>query len=163
MIIRAAAEEHAHSSNTNGARYFDPISQSHLAPSGRRRDGESPRPPGGPGVASSTNHYSQSAPASYPANQSAPGSLRNVQGSQGHVYTTHVFAPVVTGAPTKKSKFPNTAANTGVPGESYQFFSQFRIWCSSISFLSGYPRNAVIDPVIIGAYLLKECGVRACF
>jgi hypothetical protein len=44
--------------------------------------------------------------------------LRNVQGSQGHVYTTHVFAPVVTGAPTKKSKFPNTAVNAGagVPG-----------------------------------------------
>ncbi len=44
------------------------------------------------------------------------------------MYTTHVFAPVVTGAPTKKSKFPNTAANagTGVPGEfhlSYQFFN----------------------------------------
>lgn len=127
MIIRAAAEEHAHPSNANGARYYDHISQSQLTPSGRRRDGDSPRPPGGPSIASSTNNYTPSTPASYPANQSAPGSLRNVQGSQGHVYTTHVFAPVVTGAPTKKSKFPNTAANTGnVPGEihlPYHFFN----------------------------------------
>ncbi|KAF9480750.1 hypothetical protein BDN70DRAFT_594437 [Pholiota conissans] len=28
------------------------------------------------------------------------------------VYQTHVFAPVVTGAPTKKTKFPNTSAST---------------------------------------------------
>lgn len=119
MLLRATTggEEHGAEPNINGARYYDHPPQQQIAPSGRRRDGESPRPPGGSGVVPATNHYPSTA-ATYPANQSAPGSMRNVHGSQGQVYTTHVFAPVVTGAPTKKSKFPNTALNAGagVPG-----------------------------------------------
>ncbi|CAA7268752.1 unnamed protein product [Cyclocybe aegerita] len=84
------------------------------------------------------NHIVQPYPQhAYPANQSAPpGHLASAPGvaiapappappgvlppgtaaaqaaaarTGSHVYTTHVFAPVVTGAPTKKSKFPNTA------------------------------------------------------
>ncbi|KAF8903661.1 hypothetical protein CPB84DRAFT_719918 [Gymnopilus junonius] len=104
---------------------------------------------------SSSNPYpppqSQSQPApGYPTSQAAPSrTLSNlVQGAggpgaapggggiqgqaqapgQNHVYTTHVFAPVVTGAPTKKSKYPNTAVGTGatagVPG---RFLSKFSI------------------------------------
>ena len=36
-------------------------------------------------------------------------SARNLQ-QQGSGYQVHVFTPIVTGAPTKKPKFPNTAA-----------------------------------------------------
>lgn len=84
-----------------------------------------------------------SSSSGYPANQNPVGQVRsNIggsgggggQGSQSHVYTTHVFAPPMTGAPTKKSKFPNSAVpplplttTTGsspVPGEF--FFFDFR-------------------------------------
>ncbi|PPQ90587.1 hypothetical protein CVT25_006107 [Psilocybe cyanescens] len=65
----------------------------------------------------SANPYPPQHPSStsYPANQSAPVSLRSSgtlqaspqnQSQASHV--NHVFAPVVTGAPTKKTKFPNT-------------------------------------------------------
>jgi hypothetical protein len=63
-----------------------------------------------PPVPTSNNPY----PPAYPASQSAPGSMRSIAGgSSGSqvLLATHVFAPVVTGAPTKKTKFPNT------PGE----------------------------------------------
>jgi hypothetical protein len=120
MLIRSTTggEEQGVPLNANGTRYYDP-SQSQAVPSGRRKDVESPRPPGASSVPA-TNHY-QTAPIGYPTNSPSSGTLRGVQGSQGHVYTTHVFAPVVTGAPTKKSKFPNTALNSGpgIPGEPH--------------------------------------------
>ena len=124
MLLRATAggEEQGAPLSANGTRYYD-ASQPQGVSGGRRKDTDSPRPAGATGVAS-TNHY-QPAPAGYPTN---PPPLRGVQGSQGHVYTTHVFAPVVTGAPTKKSKFPNTALNSGpgIPGELH--------FCELVSF-----------------------------
>ncbi|KAF9523220.1 hypothetical protein CPB83DRAFT_898959 [Crepidotus variabilis] len=121
MLLQATGgEEQGGIPNANGAaRYYDHIQATQVPVTGRRPDRESPRPHSGvTAVAATTNHYPQPPPGiSYPASQSAPGSLRNVPGVQGHVYTTHVFAPVVTGAPTKKTKYPNTA-NVGVPGPS---------------------------------------------
>ncbi|KIM42560.1 hypothetical protein M413DRAFT_119911 [Hebeloma cylindrosporum] len=75
----------------------------------RERGDESPRPNTSPPVPPTNNPY----PPSYPASQSAPasGSMRSVAGGGSGsqvLLTTHVFAPVVTGAPTKKTKFPNT-------------------------------------------------------
>jgi hypothetical protein len=126
MLLRATTGgEEQGALNANGARYYD-ASQTQGVPGGRRKDGESPRPQSAAGA--STNHYQP--PTGYPANPPASGTLRGVQGSQGHVYTTHVFAPVVTGAPTKKSKFPNTALNSGpgIPGE-LPFMSSFFFFC----------------------------------
>lgn len=111
MLLRTAGgEEPGAPLNTNGTRYFD-ATQSQGLPGIRKKDGDSPRPPS---AIASTNNY-QPVQTNFPTNPT----LRGVQSSQGHVYTTHVFAPVVTGAPTKKSKFPNTALNPGpgVPGE----------------------------------------------
>jgi hypothetical protein len=72
---------------------------------------------------------------SYPANKSAPvmNSLRpSAQGGQNQVIQTHIFAPVVTGAPTKKTKFPNTiqtgpGSGPGLPGMSLYFFSSLNL------------------------------------
>ena len=134
MIIKASTADEVAAANNGGAAGYPPQyqhlqSQQHLGvqPSGsssissphrrarvlerdRERGDASPRPNTSPPVPTSNNPY----PPSYPASQSAPGSLRSVAGgSSGSqvLLTTHVFAPVVTGAPTKKTKFPNT------PGE----------------------------------------------
>lgn len=136
MLIRTTTggeEQGAPLNNTNGTRYYDhPLN----VPSGRRKDGESPRPTAA--AAPSTNHY-QSAPNNYPTNPPSSGTLRGVQGSQGHVYTTHVFAPVVTGAPTKKSKFPNTALNSG-PSVTGEYPSSHSFLLFSAVFVIGTTR-----------------------
>ncbi|KAF8972018.1 hypothetical protein BDZ97DRAFT_1008045 [Flammula alnicola] len=139
MILKATTgDEAAGGPAPNGRPYLDsphhqhhlgvPLSQLSTASHRRRseREADSPRPPTAhpsPPLGTSNNPYPPQQPhpvtaaSSYPASQSAPGSMRTVQGSQSHVYTTHVFAPVVTGAPTKKTKFPNTPLPTGgVPG-----------------------------------------------
>lgn len=160
MLLRATTggEEQGAPLNVNGARYYD-TPQSQGVASGRRKDTESPRPPGATGVAS-PSHY-QPAPTGYPTNPPS-GALRGVQGSQGHVYTTHVFAPVVTGAPTKKSKFPNTALNSGpgIPGELH--FSGF---VSFFSVVVLFPcRNGYCCVKNAPAMLIDEqSGVRLCF
>jgi hypothetical protein len=134
MIIKASTADEVAAANNGGAAGYPPQyqhlqSQQHLGvqPAGsssissphrrarvlerdRERGDASPRPNTSPPVPTSNNPY----PPSYPASQSAPGSMRSVAGgSSGSqvLLTTHVFAPVVTGAPTKKTKFPNT------PGE----------------------------------------------
>jgi hypothetical protein len=72
-----------------------------------------------PHITTTTNPYPPQLPSNVscpsPADQSAPvmSSLRPpppAQSSQGQVIQTHIFAPVVTGAPTKKTKFPNTGS-----------------------------------------------------
>ena len=80
-------------------------------------------------ITTATNPYPPQHPSnvSYPANQSAPvmSSLRPpAQNSQNQVIQTHIFAPVVTGALTKKTKFPNmiqagSGSRAGLPGMSF--------------------------------------------
>jgi hypothetical protein len=56
------------------------------------------------------------------------------QSSQNQVIQTHIFAPVVTGAPTKKTKFPNTmqagsGSGVGLPGILFSFtLSYYSAW-----------------------------------
>ena len=130
MIIKASTADEVAAANSGAAGYPPqyqhlqsqqhpgvqaagslPVSSPHRRARGLERDRErgdgSPRPNTSPPVPTSNNPY----PPSYPASQSAPGSMRNVAGSSSGsqvLLTTHVFAPVVTGAPTKKTKFPNT-------------------------------------------------------
>jgi len=129
MIIKASTADEVAAANNGGAGYppqyqhlqhlgvqpsgSSSISSPHRRARGLERDRErgdgSPRLNTSPPVPTSNNPY----PPSYPASQSAPasGSMRSVAGgSSGSqvLLTTHVFAPVVTGAPTKKTKFPNT-------------------------------------------------------
>ena len=143
MLLRATTgDEHAAAGTPNGtgAPYID-STHHHLNINQRRRsdrDDDSPRPHsannsnGHPGhITTATNPYPPQHPSnvSYPANQSAPvmSSLRApAQNSQNQVIQTHIFAPVVTGAPTKKTKFPNTlqagpGSGVGLPGISFSF------------------------------------------
>ncbi|KAF8148898.1 hypothetical protein B0H34DRAFT_202142 [Crassisporium funariophilum] len=137
--------------NGSGTPYVDSPHHHHLGRSStmphRRsrgdRDGESPRPHSNgphPGITTATNPYPPQHPsnAAYPANQSAPAqpamsSLRGPggagqqaggEGRTGQVIQTHIFAPVVTGAPIKKPKFPNTigvgSASLGGSGPSLE-------------------------------------------
>ena len=137
MLLRATTgDEHAGGGapNGSGTPYID--STHHLSINQRRRsdrEGDSPRPHSannGNGqnpahITTTTNQYPQHpSNVSYPANQSAPvmNSLRPpAQSGQNTVIQTHIFAPVVTGAPTKKTKFPNTiqagpGGGGGLPG-----------------------------------------------
>jgi len=155
MIIKASTADEVAAANNGGAAGYPPQyqhlqSQQHLGvqPAGsssissphrrarglerdRERGDDSPRPNVSPPVPTSNNPY----PPPYPASQSAPGSMRSVAGgSSGSqvLLTTHVFAPVVTGAPTKKTKFPNT------PGELLSFLLLFLFWSGvCFCFLSG--------------------------
>ena len=80
-------------------------------------------------ITTATNPYPPQHPSnvSYPANQSAPvmSTLRPpAQNSQNQVIQTHIFAPVVTGALTKNTKFLNTTqagpgSGAGLPGMSF--------------------------------------------
>ncbi|KAF8815492.1 hypothetical protein BYT27DRAFT_7249155 [Phlegmacium glaucopus] len=139
MLLRATTgDEHGGggTSNGTGAPYIDSPHHHHLGINQRRRnerDGDSPRPQTAnnnnlhPGhITPATNPYPPQHPSNitYPANQSAPvmSSLSApAQSSQNQVIQTHIFAPVVTGAPTKKTKFPNTiqagpGSGVGLPG-----------------------------------------------
>ena len=147
MLLRATTgDEHAGGTN-GGAPYID--SQHYLTIQRRRSDREDDPPRlhspnntnGHPGhITTATNPYppQHTSNVSYPANQSAPvmNSLRApAQTSQNQVIQTHIFAPVVTGAPTKKTKFPNTmqaGSGAGLPG-IYHFHSippLFLLYCS---------------------------------
>lgn len=141
MLLRATTgDEHGGAPNGTGPPYIDSPHHHQLNINQRRRterEGESPRPHsanndnGHPGhISTATNPYPQHpSNVSYPANQSAPvmNSLRQpTQSSQNQVIQTHIFAPVVTGAPTKKTKFPNTIQagsgnGVGLPGISSRF------------------------------------------
>jgi hypothetical protein len=143
MLLRAiTGDEHARGTlNRTGPPYLDSTHHHHLNIDQRRqsdREDDSPRPHsannsnGHPGhITTATNPYSPQHPSnvSYPANQLAPvmNSLRApAQSSQNQVIQTHIFAPVVTGAPTKKTKFPNTiqaGSGSGVGLLSGIFFS----------------------------------------
>ena len=143
MLLRATTgDEHAGGApNGSGTPSID-SAHHHLNINQRRRserEGDSPRPHSannGNGqnpahMTTATNPYPPQHPSnvSYPANQSAPvmNSLRPpAQSGQNQVIQTHIFAPVVTGAPTKKTKFPNTiqagpGGGAGLPGMSFYF------------------------------------------
>ena len=144
MLLRATTgDEHAGGTlNGTGPPYLDSTHHHHLNIDQRRRsdrEDDSPRPRsannsnGHPGhITTATNPYPPQHPSnvSYPANQSAPvmNSLRApAQSSQTQVIQTHIFAPVVTGAPTKKTKFPNTiqagsGSGVGLPGIFSSFY-----------------------------------------
>jgi hypothetical protein len=148
MLLRATAgDEHAGGGapNGSGAPYID-STHHHLNINQRRRsdrEGDSPRPHSannGNGqnpahITTTMNPYPPQLPSnvSYPANQLAPvmNSLRPPpQSGQNRVIQTHIFAPVVTGAPTKKTKFPNTiqagpGSGAGLPGMSFYCCSFF--------------------------------------
>jgi len=114
------ADEHAGGGGTPGAPYIDSPHHHHNINHRRRteREGDSPRPHSANNnnihpshVTMATNSYPPQHPpnATYPATQSAPAmsSLRApAQSSQNQVIQTHIFAPIVTGALTKKTKFP---------------------------------------------------------
>lgn len=144
MLLRATTgDEHGGGGTPNGtgAPYIDSPHHHHLTINQRRRserEDDSPRPHSAnnsivhPGhITTTTNPYPPQHPSNvtYPANQSAPAmsSLRApAQSSQNQVIQTHIFAPVVTGAPTKKTKFPNTiqagpGSGVGLPGMSFYF------------------------------------------
>ena len=155
MIIKASTADEVAAANNGGAGYppqyqhlqsqqhlglqppgSSSISSPHRRARGLERDRErgdgSPRLNTSPPVPTSNNPY----PPSYPASQSAPasGSMRSVAGGGSGsqvLLTTHVFAPVVTGAPTKKTKFPNT------PGVG-KFFICFVSFWFVISFGRGH-------------------------
>jgi hypothetical protein len=156
MLLRATTgDEHAGGGapNGSGTPYID-STHHHLNINQRRRsdrEGDSPRPHSannGNGqnpahMSTTTSPYPPQHPSnvSYPANQSAPvmNSLRPpAQGGQNPVIQTHIFAPVVTGAPTKKTKFPNTiqtgpGSGPGLPGMSFYFFPSLNlIQCANL-------------------------------
>ena len=147
MLLRATTgDEHAVGvPNGSGTPYID-SAHHHLNINQRRRsdrEGDSPRPHSsnnGNGqnpahITTTTNTYPPQHPSnvSYPANQSAPvmNSLRPpAQSGPNPVIQTHIFAPVVTGAPTKKTKFPNTiqagpGSGAGLPGLSFSICPPF--------------------------------------
>jgi hypothetical protein len=161
MLLRATTgDEHAGGGAPNGSGTPCIDSTHHLNINQRRRsdrEGDSPRPHSAnngngqnPGhITTTTNPYPPQHPSnvSYPANQSAPvmNSLRPpAQTGQNPVIQTHIFAPVVTGAPTKKTKFPNTiqagpGSGTGLPGMSFCFCSPFSILLFGLAMI--YPIN----------------------
>ena len=138
MLLRTTGDEYGGGGTPNGAGapYLD-LNMNHRRRSEREGDSSRPIPAsninGHPAhLTTATNPYPQhsSSSVSYPANQSAPAmsSLRApAQSSQNPVIQTHIFAPVVTGAPTKKTKFPNTiqagpGSGVGLPGMSLVCF-----------------------------------------
>ena len=113
MIIKASTGDEGAGGHLGSA--LPPPSAAHPALNGsgrfldaRRREREGASPSANGVYASAYGGVQQQQ-----QQQQQPGAMRGpgLAGSGGAppvVYTTHVFAPVVTGAPTKKTKFPNS-------------------------------------------------------
>jgi hypothetical protein len=182
MLLRATTgDEHAGGApNGSGTPCID-STHHHLNINQRRRsdrEGDSPRPHSAnngngqnPGhITTTTNPYPPQHPSnvSYPANQSAPvmNSLRPpAQNVQNQVIQTHIFAPVVTGAPTKKTKFPNTIQagpgnGAGLPGMSFYFCSHFSFLLFGLAMFSAQI-CPIIPPVILCSPIENFCPIRS--
>ncbi|KAF4616088.1 hypothetical protein D9613_011230 [Agrocybe pediades] len=100
----------------------DALSVGTESPRGRAlslSNNHSPYPGGYPPSNASSSSMRGPIPPGNNANSNGGGAGQGNQGSAGgsssgsHVYTTHVFAPPMTGAPTKKPKFPNSVMGGG--------------------------------------------------
>jgi len=176
MIIKASTADEV-AAASNGGAYPPPqyhqqhpgvqpsVSSSLLSPLRRasrlERGDESPHAHASPPM--TNNPY----PPPYPASQSTPasGSMRSVAGGGSGsqvLLTTHVFAPVVTGAPTKKTKFPNTP---GVVGEFLVFLFSVPLFFLLFALLSSFsshnkpaptPQFGYIDAPLMGLVIHKR-------